>query len=156
MRLVILHESPGADELRTSFVDAAEEFNRGLDIRLRFLDVGFSLREVGVTDGDDFAAVTFSETRGSFVPGAVLALGGGPRLLECVSAAVKAHLPVVYLAPEDADPSARAAARIASVLVITGSPDEWPGIDAVSLDGRPVGPALVDTIVRSVREDHRP
>jgi hypothetical protein len=156
MRVVILHESPGADELRTSFVDAAEAFNRGLDIRLRFLDVGFSLREVRVSDDDDFAAVTFSETQGAFVPGAVLALGGGPRILECVSAAVKARLPVVYLAPAEPDASARATARIATVLVTSGPADAWPGIDTVALDGRPVGPALVDTIVRSVREDHRP
>jgi len=155
MRVVILHESPGADHIRTSFVDAALEFNRGLDIRLRFLDVGFTMREVPVTEDDDFAAVTFSETKRSFVPGAVLALGRGPRLLECVSAAVKARLPVVYLVTEDSDPSALAAARIVSVLVTTGSPDAWPGIDPVPLHDRPVGPALVDIIVRSVREDHR-
>ena len=115
-----------------------------LKIRLRFLDVGFSLRDVPVAEADDFAAVTLSETAGAFRPGAVLALGRGPRLLECVSAAVKAGFPVVYLAPTEPDRTATAVARIVPVLV---TPE--------TLDGRPVGPALVDTIVRSVRENHR-
>ena len=156
MRVVILHESPDADELRDDFVAAAEEFNRGLDIRLRFLDVGFTIRDVAVREPDDFAAVTFSETAGSFGPGSVLALGRGPRLLECVSAAVKAGLPVVYLAPKEPDRTTAALARLVSVLVTTGPTGAYSGLDAVPLDERPAGPALVDTIVRSVRENHRP
>jgi len=156
MRVVILHESPAADEVAGSFARAAQEFNRGLDIRLRFLDVGFSLREVPVRDEDDFAAVTLSETTGAFRPGAVLALGTGPKLLECVGAAVKARLPVVYLMPETEERATAAIARIATVVVTPRAEDAPAGIETATLDGRPVGPALVDIIVRSVREDHAP
>ncbi|MEN8148546.1 MAG: hypothetical protein ABFS86_01915 [Planctomycetota bacterium] len=155
MRVVILHESPGADGLRDEFVAAAEEFNRGLDIRLRFLDVGFTFREVPVREPDDFAAVTFSETFGAFGPSVVLALGRGPRLLECIAAAAKTGRPVLYLEPPEPDRTSSAIARIAPVLVTTGGSPADRRPDRFHLDGRPVGPALVDIIVRSVREDHR-
>lgn len=160
MRVVIIHESPEADSAADEFASAAEDFNRDLDIRLRFLDVGFTLRRMPVASGDDYAAVTLSETVGSFRPGAILALGGGARLLECVSVAVKAGLPVVFLVSEDADRTAAAMARIADLVVVPAAADLpatlVEGQNALHLDGRPTGRALVDIIVRSVKERQRP
>jgi hypothetical protein len=55
---------------------------------------------------------------------------------------VKARLPVFYLVTKDDDRSSRALSRIASVA-----------LTPADLGDNPVGPGLVDVIVRSVRED---
>ena len=90
----------------------------------------------------------------------MVALGTGTRLLECVSAAVKAELPIVLLVPSAADRTSAAMARIANIVVTSGHADLPPefreGLDLVDLDGRPAGPTLVDLIVRSVKERQHP
>ena len=56
MRVVLLNESPGADDRAHDFTRAVRTFNQGLDIRLRFLDVGFEVRHLPVRDGDESVA----------------------------------------------------------------------------------------------------
>jgi hypothetical protein len=156
MRVIILSESPGADGLAGDFVEAARAFNRGLDIRLRFLDVGFEIRSFSVPTTGPFRAEELDELLGSFHPGAVLVFGGGPRLLECAATAAKAGPPLAYLLNGGADRSALAIARLSGILV-AAEPGalEQTRTDAMTHtleDGQPAGPALVDILVRSVRE----
>ncbi len=157
MRIVLLSESPEADSLAEGFVEAAEEFNRTLDIRLRFLDVGFTLRPFPVGGDDPAAPVRLEAMLRSFQPGVVLVLGRGPLLLECTAAAVKGGAPVAYLLDGSPDRFAAAILHLASVVMIPGGmepPSLRPGVARHTLPAPEAdGPGLVDALVRSVREN---
>lgn len=156
MRVVVLTESPGADEITRDFLEAAESFNRGLDIRLRFLDVGFELRTVATRPDEPPPAPLVEETISRFRPAVLLALGGDESVLECVAAAAKAEVPVAYLLPAEIDGPSAAIARIAEIVVFgEGEAPATARKDAVALrlpSGKVPGAALVDILVRSVRE----
>ncbi|MHC4471777.1 MAG: hypothetical protein ACYTDY_12115 [Planctomycetota bacterium] len=160
MRVVVVTESPDADETTRQFLEAAEAYNRGLDIRLRFLDVGFELRTIAVRPGEPAPAVALEETLLTFRPGVVLVLGTSPRILECAAAAAKAHLPIAFLHDGGPEGSATAIARIAQILILGEEcrpPAARPGalVRELPPDGAP-GAALVDILVRSVRERRVP
>jgi len=156
MRVIVLSESPAADGLAGEFVEAARNFNRGLDIRLRFLDVGFEIRSLSVPDEGEFPAAGLDRLLATFAPSAVLLLGNGPRLLECAAVAAKAGPRLAYFLNGDADRSSLAIAELAGILVAREQgdlPRARPDAQTRELlEGRPAGPALVDILVRSVRE----
>jgi len=156
MRVVLLNESPGADDHAHAFTRAARSFNQGLDIRLRFLDVGFEVRHLPVRGEDDGVATRVTKAIETFQPSVILALGDGPRLLECAAVSAKAGCPLAYVLNGDATRPARAIACLAGVLAVTG--DVEPALAGSDTrvhtieEGRPIGPALVDILQRSVRE----
>ncbi|MCU0726429.1 MAG: hypothetical protein MUE73_11675 [Planctomycetes bacterium] len=157
MRVVILHESPGADDLARGFLEAAEAFNRGLDFRLRFLDVGFSFRTVPVSSSGDVPAVLLDGTLRRFEPAVVLVLGRGLALLECAAAAAKHAAPLAYFADKPADRTSEALARFARILLSRPPFDGLPpDATAEALPpGSPPGEALVKLLVRTVRGPRR-
>ena len=156
MRVAVLHESPGADPAAAEFRAAAETFNRGLDIRLRFLDVGFELRVFGVPEDDPETPARIEDGLRSFRPGIVLVLGRGVRLLECAAAVAKGHSPLAFLVDGEADRTTAALARLAEIVVLPStapSPAVRPDARTFRIpDGTPAGTSLVDTLVRSVRD----
>ncbi len=160
MRVIILSESPGADALAGDFVDAAREFNRGLDIRLRFLDVGFEIRGLSVPREREPPAAELDELLATFSPGAILILGGGPRLLECAAVAAKAGPSIAYLLNGEADRASLAIAQLAGILVAAEAETlqqcRSNALTHLLEDGQPAGAALVDILVRSVREKRTP
>lgn len=156
MRVVVLHEEPGADPAARSFREAAESFNRGLDIRLRFLDVGFELRDVPVAADATAAAERLAATIRSFRPGRVLVLGSGPALLECAALAAKEQVPIAFLADGTEDRSAGAIARFADLLVVPEGampPAVRPETRVVRLSAtaEDAAPSLVDLLLRNAR-----
>jgi hypothetical protein len=156
MRVVVLHESPGADVLVREFRESAEVFNRGLDIRLRFLDVGFEVRDLPVPPEGAAPAEETRELLRRFDPGVALVLGTGLPLLECAAVAAKSRVPLALLTDGAEDRSSGALARLATILATRGEPGELPaGPDAVVHPigpGEAPGPALVDLLVRTVKE----
>jgi hypothetical protein len=155
MRVVLLFESPGADRVSAQFTDAADEFNRGLDIRLRFLEVGFDVHSLPVPADSAAPAEELAGLLEEFRPGVVLALGSGTGLLECAAAAAKKDVPIAYLADGAPDRAARAVARLSGILVATGEADPpaaAPGAMVENIRELPPGPELVRILVRSVRE----
>ena len=160
MRVIILSESPDADGLAGEFVEAAREFNRGLDIRLRFLDVGFEIRSLSVRREGEPPAADLDGLLATFSPGAILVLGGGPRLLECAAVAAKAGPPIAYLLNGGADRASLAIAQLAGILVAAEA-ETLEQIHSNALihvleGGQPAGAALIDILVRSVREKRTP
>jgi hypothetical protein len=160
MRVIVLSESPGADGLAGEFVEAARDFNRGLDVRLRFLDVGFEIRSLSIPPEGEPPAADLDALLATFSPGAVLVLGGGPRLLECAAVAAKSGRPIAYLLNGEADRASLAIAHLATILVAAEAGAlEQTRSDALShllQEGRPAGAALIDILVRSVREKRTP
>lgn len=157
MRVVILHESPAADSLVREFVEAVQEFNRSLDFRLRFLDVGFTVRTVPVAPGGEVPAVLLDGTLRRFQPGVVLVLGGGLNLLECASLAAKHRTPLAYYLDGEPERDTAAIARLARVLLSVLPREAVPlAPDAVfeRVAGE-VSPAasIVRLLVRSVRNE---
>jgi len=160
MRLIILSESPGADGLAGDFVDAARDFNRGLDIRLRFLDVGFEVRSLSVRREGEPPAAELDRLLATFSPGAILVLGGGARLLECAAVAAKAGPVIAYLLNGEADRTSLAIAELAGILVAAEAKileqTHSNALTHLLSDGQPAGAALIDILVRSVREKRTP
>jgi hypothetical protein len=156
MRVIVLSDSPGADHLADQFVEATREFNRGLDIRLRFLDVGFELRSIPVTTAGPSPAPGLEEQLGTFRPGAVLLLGGSPRMLECAAVVAKAGPPIAFFTNGRADRASRAIAELSEILVQrTGESAAQGGSRSPTRmlpTDQATGPALVDLLVRIVRE----
>jgi hypothetical protein len=157
MRVVILHESPGADELARSFLAAAEAFNRGLDFRLRFLDVGFSFRTVPVSSSAEVPAVLLDGTLRRFEPGVVLILGRGIPLLECAAVAAKHQAPLAYYVDGGPDRTTTGLYRLARITLVRGPVDGLPPDTVVEVLGSGVSPedALVKLLVRTVRSGKR-
>lgn len=117
MRVLVLHESPGTDEIAAEFTFAAEEFNRGLDIRLRFLEVGFELRRLAVSPEDDGIAPQLEAVLRRFQPSVILVLGRGSRLLECVATAAKSGARIAFLLNSEPDRTSTAIAHMSRILV---------------------------------------
>jgi hypothetical protein len=152
MRVLILHESPEADEIAAAFESSAGDFNRGLDIRLRFLDVGFELRRVPVLRESVPALTTLEETLARFRPEVLLVLGRGPRLLECVAAVVKERARDAFLLNGEADRTSQAIARVSDLVVLPEQGPQLPGLPEDRTHTypprKPPGRALVDVLVR--------
>ena len=83
------HDPRDADALRS----AIGEFNRGLDIRLRFLSIGIEDREVEVDAGDE-AAVAVERALEDRPADAVIVLGNGAEAVAATTFAVRC-VPVV-------------------------------------------------------------
>jgi hypothetical protein len=160
MRVIVLSESPAAEGLAGQFVEAARSFNRGLDIRLRFLDVGFEIRSLSVPREGELPEAGLDRLLATFSPNAALILGGGPRLLECAAVVAKAGPHIAYVLDKKADRTALAIAELAGILVAGEegalTQTRSKAMTHVLLDGQPAGPALVDILVRSVREKRTP
>jgi hypothetical protein len=153
MRVVVLHESPGADDLAGEIGEAAAAFNRGLDIRLRFLDVGFEIHTVPVPDDAATPLAPLSEAIEKFRPGAVLVLGRGRRLLECAAAAAKSGPPLVYLVNGERDRTVSALTHLAEVFVVPAGEEAGGGDRAQRLpEGEAPGRGLIEIMLRNVRE----
>lgn len=156
MRVIVLYETPGSAGLQEEFEVAAMGFNRSLDIRLRFLDVGFELRSLAVAEDAAAPGAELADLIGSFRPGVVLALGGGHLLLECAATAVKEGVPIAFLLNGAARRPARAIAQLAEILVVSdpAGPEHirTGALTHVVEPNRPLGTALVDILIRSVRE----
>jgi hypothetical protein len=154
MRVVVLHESPAADTVAEDFCRAAETFNRGLDIRLRFLEVGFELRRLPIPAAGPAPSPLLEEMLRGFCPSMVLALGGGPGLLECAATAAKAGTALCVLPGPDR--SGVALARIGRILVLLAGTEPPPALEDVTVhileDDQPPGAAIVNILVRSARE----
>jgi hypothetical protein len=153
MRVVVLYESPAADSVAEEFCRAAETFNRGLDIRLRFLEVGFDLRRLAVPAGAEPPAAAFEKLVDEFRPGAALALGDGPDLLECATVAARAGVSLCVLGAESR--TGAALARLSRILILSGGV-RVPGGEQTSVhtieDDRSPGEAMVAILVRSAKE----
>jgi len=152
MRVVVLHESPGADRVAGEFRRAAEEFNRGLDIRLRFLDVGFEIQEVPVAPGAPAPPDALEDVLRRFRPGVVLALGRGATLLDCATAALRAPARLVYLVNGEPERPDEAVARLANLLVVPEGASVHGARGHPIRPDEPAGPQLVDILVKFVRE----
>lgn len=89
--------APDADEaLALQVRDAVIAFNRGLDIRLRFLAIVVEDREVRVTDAESAAAVVGEALEG-FGPSVVLLHGGGATALAAARVAAATEAVVARL-----------------------------------------------------------
>jgi UDP-N-acetylglucosamine 2-epimerase (non-hydrolysing) len=114
---------------------AVVEFNRGLDIRLRFLSIGIEETVVEVADAAAAAEVV-SKAAADRAPDAVVLLGDGPAALAAATSAVRARAALVRVGAgrregPDAD-AARAVDRLASLLVVD-LPAAAAALDAESL-----------------------
>ena len=148
-----------ADAVRRAVV----EFNRGLDIRLRFLSIGI---EETVIEAADSAAASDAVTQAmrSTAPDVVVVLGEGAAALAAATAAVRERATLVRVGAgrregSDADAS-RAIDRIASVLLHAG-PAAAAALDAEGLTahridiGDPGDPAAGERIVRALARARR-
>jgi hypothetical protein len=157
MRVFILHESPDTDQAASEFAEAAETFNRGLDIRLRFLDVGFEMRRLEVPQHRERAPMELDLMLSRFQPEVVLVLGSGPRLLECVALAAKTPARIAYLYNGESDRTGGAITRLAHVLAAAEDcplPAGLPDVHTHYLNpGRPVAAALVEVLVKFGKGD---
>ena len=119
MKVLRVH-APGASRSLAERVGAAvADFNRGLDIRLRFLSIGIDESVIEVDGAGAADAVTAAmETR----PDVLVLLGGGAEAVAAATSASRAGIAVVRVgagrrAGTDPD-AARAIDRLAAVLIV--------------------------------------
>ncbi|HEU4394352.1 MAG TPA: UDP-N-acetylglucosamine 2-epimerase [Planctomycetota bacterium] len=153
--------APGGEEARRAVSVALGAWTRGLDIRLRFLNIGFEERVVVLEatkgPGEPAAAALLASERAidREKPAVVLLHGGGPAALAAAVSAAKAGVPVVRTAAGDRrGPGAdeeRAADRLATVRL---APEEaLAALRDEGLDGEPFTPeAAVRAALRIQRE----
>ncbi len=124
MRVLRVH-APGTPPAVADAVGrAVVDFNRGLDIRLRFLSIGIEETVVEIGDAAG-AAETVSQAAGRLAPDAVVLFGDGPAALAAAAAAARSKAPLVRVGAGrrvgvDAD-AARAIDRLAALLVVDGA-----------------------------------
>lgn len=119
MKVLRVH-APGAPRALTEQVGrAVADFNRGLDIRLRFLSIGIdeSVLEIEA-EGADAAIAAATDTR----PDVIVLLGDGAPAVAAATCASRAGIAVVRVgagrrAGPDPD-AARAVDRLAAVLLV--------------------------------------
>jgi hypothetical protein len=111
------HETASATALR----DAVAAFNRGLDIRLRFLSIGIEDRELEIGEGPD-AAVAAERELIAFRPDAVVLLGDGAAAVAAATVAVRHAGVVAHFGAGrrdgDAADTARAVDHLSNVLLV--------------------------------------
>jgi UDP-N-acetylglucosamine 2-epimerase len=114
---------PGHDaDAATALRDAVMAFDRGLDIRLRFLSIGIRDHELVVTETADVATVVEAELA-RIRPDAVVLLGSGAACVTAASIAVRSVPVLARLGAgrrdgESADAS-RAIDHLSTVLFVT-------------------------------------
>ena len=160
MRLLTI-EAPGGGEERRAVSVALGEWTRGLDIRLRFLNIGFE-ESVLVLDappgpGEPAASALLAAERAleRERPAVVILHGGGPAALAAAVSAAKSGVPLVRTGAGRRDgPAAdeeRAADRLASVRL--APEDRLAALRDEGLDGEPFTPAAaVRAALRLQRE----
>ena len=154
--------APGGGEMRESVSLAVNAWTRGLDIRLRFLNIGLEETVLVLPSGRGPAepaaagleAVEQAISR--LRPGAVLLHGGGPAALAAAVTAAKAGVPVVRTGAGRRDgpdgDAERAADRLATVRA-SADAAALAVLRDEGLDGTEGSPEeVVKALVRVVRE----
>ncbi len=117
MRVALLLAPGAQSETVTRLRDAVRSFNRGLDIRLRFLSIGIDLHELSMDDPAE-ASQGVDELLLQFDPEAAVLIGDGETAVAAAAAVVRQHRTLVRLgagrrAGANAD-AARAVDRLAT------------------------------------------
>lgn len=160
MRLLTV-VAPGGARTRAAVSGALAAWTRGLDIRLRFLNIGVEesvveLAGAGPGEPPAPALASVEEAIGRHRPAVVLLHGrGAEALAACVSAA-KAGVPVVRTAAGLRDGASsdedRAADRLAAALLAPGAA-EAAALEAEGLECEAFSPeAAVRAVIRVQRE----
>ena len=119
---VLRVEAPGTQrDLAQSVGRAVSQFNRGLDIRLRFLSIGIEDSVIEVADAAG-AADALAVTLGAGAPDLVVLFGDGPAALAAAGVAVRSNALLVRVGAGrrggiDAD-TARAIDRLAAIHLV--------------------------------------
>jgi hypothetical protein len=153
--------APGGDEARRSVSVALDAWTRGLDIRLRFLNIGIEETvlvlpaPVGPGEPSATALRMAEEAIDRAEPAVVLLHGGGPAALAAAVSAAKAGVPVVrtgaggragLAADEERAADRLTAVRLAAEGALAALRDE-------GLPGEPFTPeAAVRAVLRLQRE----
>lgn len=117
MRVLRVHANGASEIFADTLSRAIEQFNRALDIRLRFLSIGIEDHEVRLTSVED-SPVAVADAVEQFRPSLVLLCGSGDDAVAAAATAARLHVPLVRLGAgrrsgTDAD-SDRAIDRIAA------------------------------------------
>ena len=158
MRILVL-AAPGEAEARAAVSAAVGAWNRGLDIRLRFLDIGLEeiLLELPDPAGDPGAGLlVVEEAILRAGPAGALLHGRGPAALAAAVSLAKAGVPLVRTAAglrdgpfADAD---RAADRLSAVR-LAPTPAALAALSAEGLEAEPfAADAAVKAVIRLRRE----
>jgi hypothetical protein len=161
MKVLRVH-APGAPRALAEQVGrAVADFNRGLDIRLRFLSIGIdeSVLELGAEGAADALAAATQRR-----PDAVVVLGGGAEAVAAATSAAAAGIAVVRVgagrrAGPDPD-AARAVDRLAAVLLVHDAECaralQAEGVTGLVVDVGPEdGPSAAARIVEAVSRARR-
>ena len=154
MRLLTV-VAPGGEGTRATVSAALAAWTRGLDIRLRFLNIGVEEEALAVpAPAEALAAVEAALLR--VRPAVVLLHGTGPAALAAAVSAAKSAVPFVRTAAGIRDGAAadedRAADRLAAALLAPG-PGELEALAAEGLAGERFTPeAAVRAVIRLHRE----
>ena len=147
--------APGGEEARRAASVALEAWTRGLDIRLRFLNIGIEETVLVLPDasgpGEPAAAALLAseEAIARCRPAVLLLHGGGTAALAAAVSAAKAGVPVVRTGAGRRDgPTAdeeRAADRLAAVRLAAEE-----GLRSLRDEGLPAEPFTPEAAVRAV------
>ena len=152
MKLLTL-VAPGGDEARRTVSGALAEWTRGLDIRLRFLNIGVE-EAVVVLAGDALGVAEAALLRER--PAAALLHGRGPLAMAAAISVSKAGVPLVRTGAGRRDgefsDGERAADRLGTALLAEAAAD-LAALAAEGLAGEPFSPgAAVKAVIRINRE----
>lgn len=118
MKVLRIHAPGTSRALAERVGSAVADFNRGLDIRLRFLSIGIDESVLDVPDAATADAAAAAEPR----PDALVLLGDGAAAVAAATCAARAGIAVVRVGAgrrSGADPdAARAVDRLAAVLIV--------------------------------------
>jgi alkyl hydroperoxide reductase subunit AhpF len=163
MKVLRVH-APGTPSAVADAVGrAAVEFNRGLDIRLRFLSIGIEETVLVVEDAAG-AAESVSAAVNERAPDAVVLFGDGAAALAAATTAARARTALVRVGAGRRDgadgDAARAIDRLAALLIVDGSAAaaalDAENVSAPRVDvGDFADPAAGEKIVRAVSRARR-
>jgi hypothetical protein len=146
--------APGGEGHRAAVSAALAAWTRGLDIRLRFLNIGVEEEVLVLAAGDGApAAVEAALLRRR--PGVVLLHGRGPSALAAAIAASKAGVPLVRTAAGGRDGAAGDEDRAADRLCQARLSTEGEALAALEAEGLPGEPFTPEAAVRAVIRLHR-
>jgi hypothetical protein len=163
MKVLRVH-APGTPQgLADQVGRAVTDFNRGLDIRLRFLSIGVEETVLAVADAAGAAESVDAAIR-ERTPEVVVLFGGGPAALAAAACAVRERAVLVRAGAgrrdgPDAD-AARAIDRLATVLLVHGAA-AGAALEAEHAPGQRVevgdagDPAAGERIVRALSRARR-
>ncbi len=153
---VLRVQADGVDEpLSAALRQAFQAFNRGLDIRLRFLAIGIDERVLTVGDAAS-AAERVDGAITEFGAEYMVLDGDGEGALAAATAAARRHVPLVRLRAgrRDGDhaDAARAVDRIATILIASNAASVALLADE-GLEGHvaPAGEEVGKTVIRMLR-----